>query len=845
MPGVYIQQSSGMPGSGFSVQIRGRNSLRIDGNQPLYIIDGVPFPATSIASGNSVLGNPSPLNSINPADIESVEVLKDADATAIYGTRGANGVVLITTKKGGPGKTKLDLNVYTGVGKVSHFMDLLNSQQYLTMRREAHKNDGTPINPWEYDLTEWDTTRYTDWQKVLLGGTSKITSAQISFSGGNENTQFQVGSGYYGEGTVLPGDYGDKRLSTHVNLGHKSANKKFTLSLQNGFVIDNNNLPWSDFTTRALSLPPVAPKLYNEDGSLNWENGTWPSYTNPVSTTFLGYSINTKNLITNINIGYEILPGLTIKSSAGYNLLHSKDLNLAPIIASDPILGVTTGFSDHTTGITSTWIAEPQAEYTKEIGAGQLTVLVGSTFQQTTRLAEAFRASGYTNDALLESIASAATLSVLESNFTDYRYNALFGRINYNLSGKYFFNLTARRDGSSRFGPTKRFANFGAVGAAWIFSEQFFRNSDVLSFGKIRTSFGVTGNDQIADYEYMDSYSAALYPYQGRSGLVPSRLANPDYSWERTLKTELAVDLSFLKDRIALSAAYYRNESSNQLTGYNLPRITGFSSIQYNLPATVLNTGVELVLKSTNIATRRFSWTTSAMLTIPRNKLVSYPGIETSPNANLWEVGNPLGTTKKFHFLGVDSQTGIYRFEDLDGNGSGTDTPADRMATGFLGQKYFGSVINTIQYLGFELTFMLQFVNQTGRHYSSATTAFGSPGVMTNQPVQVLSRWQKPNDDVAVQKFSMAPAASNAYLASSQSDNIVTNASFVRVRNVSLSYNVPSRFLNGLKIQSAKVFFQAQNLATFTNYIGMDPEPAIPNGMPPLRIVTGGLQLSL
>ncbi|HZY82824.1 MAG TPA: SusC/RagA family TonB-linked outer membrane protein [Cyclobacteriaceae bacterium] len=845
MPGVLVQQSDGIPGGSFAIQVRGRNSLRFEGNTPLYVVDGVPFPSTSLAGDYAISGNPSPMNSINPADIESIEVLKDADATAIYGTRGANGVVLITTKKGGPGKTKLDLSVYSGVGRVSHFMNLLNSQQYLTMRHEAHKNDGTPVQFYEYDLTEWDTTRYTDWQKVLIGGTSKITSAQLSFSGGNENTQFQFGSGYYSEGTVFPGEFGDRKLSTHASLNHQSPNKKFNLTVQNSIVIDNTRLPSRDFTSVALSLPPIAPKLYNEDGSLNWENGTWPNSTNPIGYTLLKYQMVSENVVSNVNLGYEIFRGFKVKSSIGYNLLHSKDLNTSPSSAFDPALGGIPGFADRTQGLTTTWIAEPQAEYKREIGKGSLIALIGTTFQQTTRSAETLRASGYTNDALLENLAASSRIRARQIIFSDYKYNALFARVNYNLAGKYLFNLTARRDGSSRFGPDRRFSNFGAIGAAWIFSEDFFKNSSVLSFGKVRSSVGVTGNDQIDDYGYLDSYSAYPYPYQGRSGLIPTLLANPDYSWEKTLKTEVAIDLGFFNDRIGLSTAYYNNESSNQLTGYNLPTITGFSSMQYNLPATVRNTGVELMLRSDNLKTADVSWNTTATLTIPRNKLVSYPGIETSPNANQWQVGKPLAETKKFHYIGVDPQTGLHKFEDRDGNGSGTQSPGDLVAGGWTGQKYFGSITNTIRYRELELMFMIQFANQVGRKYSTALLVFPAPGSMANQPVEVMERWQNPGDATTIQKFTQRPAGSTAYLYSALSDNLATDASFTRLKNVSLSYNLPERLIRPLKVQALRVFFQGQNLLTFTKYIGMDPEPTIPNSLPPLRVLTGGLQISI
>jgi TonB-linked SusC/RagA family outer membrane protein len=845
MPGVNIQQASGMAGSGFSIQIRGQNSLRDDGNAPLYIVDGVPFPSSSLSLDNSPLGNPSPLNSINPADIESIEVLKDADATAIYGTRGANGVVLITTKKGSPGKTKLDLNVYTGVGKVGNFMKLLNTEQYLTMRHEAHKNDGYPVDPYfEADLTQWDSTRYTDWQKVLIGGTSKITNAQLSFSGGNANTQFQVGTGFYSEGSVFPGDFGDKKLSIHTSLSHQSADKKFALAFQNSLVIDNNNLPMSDLTTTALSLPPNAPALYNDDGSLNWANSTWPNFTHPLTNTLAKYSTKSQNLISNISLAYEIFIGLKIKANIGYNTLISNDLQLAPISSNDPVFNITTGFSDHTSSLNQTWIAEPQAEYKREIARGQLSVLIGSTFQQTLRRLDAIRAYG-NNDALLENIGSASRVIALRSNFTDYKYAALFGRVNYNLKGKYIINATARRDGSSRFGPSNHFANFGALGAAWLFSEDFFSKSHIISFGKLRSSFGLTGSDQIPDYGYLDSYSSTRYPYQGKAGLVPTRLANPDYSWEKTTKFEVAIDLGFINDRFGISAAYYQNQTSNQLVGYALPQMTGFSSVQFNLPATVRNTGLELMLRSTNFASGNFSWTTSLTFTIPKNKLVSYPNLELSPSANAWIIGKSLYEVRMYHYTGVDPETGLYSYKDYDNNGSSMDVPADMQVSKKLGQNYYGSITNSFHYRGFDLSFMLQYVNQTSRNFLASLTAFSVPGNPTNQPIEVMNRWQKPGDVTNIQKFTMDTPGYLAYLAGSFGDNLIVDASFLKVKNAVFSYTIPLELAQTLKLTSLRVYVQGQNLLTFTKFKGLDPEFPIPTNLPPLRVLSAGLEVSL
>jgi TonB-dependent starch-binding outer membrane protein SusC len=846
MPGVNIQQTSGLPGTQFSVQIRGRNSLRLEGNYPLYIIDGVPISPTSITSGYSPLGESSPLTGINPADIASIEVLKDADATAIYGTRGANGVVLITTKRGSPGKTKLDLNVYSGVGKVGHFMDLLNTEQYMAMRHEAHKNDGTPISFEEYDLLNvWDSTRYTDWQRTLIGGTANITNAQLSVSGGSENTSFSIGSGIYRETTVMPGDFANRKINTHLSLDHKSTNRKFEIGFQGTYLQDNNTLPYADLTSAALNLPPVAPRLYNEDGSINWAEGTWPNQFNPIAYTLIKYRGNSQNLLSNVRLSYELLPGLRFRSNLGYTSTRFDEVTSVPIESYDPAWGVTTGYSNFSNSKLSNWIAEPQLEYQKRADGNTLTVLFGSTFQELAQSGHTIRARGFTNNAFLGNIAAARTFSILGANYSQYKYNAFFGRINYALKDKYLFNLTGRRDGSSRFGPGKHFANFGAAAFAWIFSEESLLGAfDALSFGKLRVSYGITGNDQITDYGFMDTYLVTTYPYQGQNGLVPARLANPDYSWETTRKAEIAIETAFFNSRVSLVATYYNNNSSSQLVGYSLPRITGFSSIQYNLPAEVQNTGVELLVKTTNIVTPVFEWNTAITLTVPRNKLLSYPDIESSPDRYRWKVGEPLNKFIGLHNTGVDPQTGFYSYQDLNNNGSGTDFPDDLQSTKVVGQIMYGGITNSLRYRGFELETFIQFVKQNGRNGLSSLAVFYNPGGVSNQPVEVLNRWQKPGDVTNVQKFTNSGDGYYAYLAAGSADNSISNTSFVRLKNVSLSYSLPGTLLGNLRLQTARIYLQGQNLLTLTKFIGLDPEQGIIQNLPPLRFITAGIHLT-
>lgn len=846
MAGVYIAQHTGVPGGGFTVQVRGRNSIQ-NGNDPLYIVDGVPVPSTSLSSpnaGGAIIPFGSPLNSINPADIASIEVLKDADATAIYGSRGANGVVLITTRKGTSGKTKVDISMYQGVAQVGNRMDLLNSAQYLEMRREALANDevtpSTAFPGYAPDLLSWDTTRYTDWQDVLIGGTALLTNGRISLSGGNKNTQFLIGGGVYRETTVFPGSFSDTKLSGHFNLNHSSLNKKFQASLTSTYVHDLNNLPLGDLTISAISLSPVAPPLYDESGDLNWENSTW---FNPLSLTKRTYKGRTDHLIVNSVFDYELYEGLHLKTNLGLNLIQLNEISTTPIKYYNPAFAsLVSGQSVFANNSVRSWIAEPQLNYSKTIGRGKLTLLVGSSFLNTVGQGQAIMGSGYTTDALVENLNAAPTVMVMSAHNTHYRYHGVFARINYALQDKYLINLTGRRDGSSRFGPGRRFANFGAVGMAWVFSEEHFikENLAFLSFGKVRVSFGNSGNDQIGDYQYLDTYSATTYPYQGQSGLVPTRLANPDFGWESNQKLEGGIEIGLLERRIMLTISSYRNRSSNQLVGEALPLMTGRSSIQNNLPATVENRGWEYELITTNVKNAHFTWVSSLNLTLLRNELISFPNIESSGYVNRFEVGYPLSINKGAKNTGVDTETGLYIFEDIDGDGVAGSFPGDWQVLADLGVDYHGGFHNSFVFQGFQLDFLIQAVNQKGEGYRQN---FAQPGIFgENQPVQVMDRWQQVGDISETQKFTQN--YSPEYQKGRESSLDIVDASFIRLKNVFFSWTVPHDLSTRMNLAMARVFLMGQNLYTLTNYPGMDPENTNSIVVPPLRTFTAGIQLT-
>lgn len=844
--GLNISQSTGLASGGYEVRIRGENSIAA-GNNPLYIIDGVPYDSQTMGFSNVGAttipgGRISPLSLLNSQDIASIEILKDADATAIYGSRGANGVVLITTKKGKDGKTKFSINTYSGLGRVARNIDYMKTEQYLEMRKQGFANDGITEYPADaYDVNgTWKMDRYTDWQKELIGGTAYLTNAQASVSGGNGNTRFLLSGGYHKETTVFPKDFEYNRISVHSNLDHTSTNDRFQLFFSANYAVENNDLPGIDLTSPTRFLPPNAPELYTDTGDLNFENGT---FANPLAEMEGKYLTRRNNLISNAWLSYRILPSLSLVSNFGYTNTKLEESRTNPHTKFDPALGLTSSYSSIYTNDAEkeSWLVEPQLNWKKGIGKSKLDVLVGASYQQQTDDVLSHFARGFASNSLIYNLAAANTLTVQRDALTEYKYEAFFGRINYSLGHKYILNLTGRRDGSSRFGSGRRYANFGALGAAWIFSKETWVGNSLplLSFGKLRGSYGVTGNDQIGNYQYLETYSTTGSNYDGVSGLQPTRIFNPDFGWETNKKYSAALELGFINDRINIVAEYYNNRSSNQLVGLPLPGTTGFPSIQANLGAIVENSGLEIGLSTTQLKTADWNWDTDINLSIPRNKLVAFPNLENSTYATQYVIGEPLGIKKLYHVIGVDPETGIYQFEDYNGDGK-ISAPEDRQYIVDTSPQYYGGVNNRISYKGLELSFLFQFTKRKGYNYVLGSAA---PGQMANQPEFLTTQWQSTGDDAETQLFT-AGYNQDALIAFSRyifSDASVEDASFVRLRNASISYKIPQKELKDL---GCKIYLQGENLLLFTKFKSGDPEQ-LTGFLPPLRKLTLGFELTI
>ncbi|MBA5630330.1 SusC/RagA family TonB-linked outer membrane protein [Moheibacter lacus] len=838
VPGLDIVQTTGLAGGGYTVRIRGQNSISA-GNEPLYVIDGVPYDTGTLSdrqTSGSVLPDAqiNPLNTLDPSSIESIEILKDADATAIYGSRGANGVILITTKKGKSGKTEFSVNASTSVLRLIKFQKLLNTQEYLSVREQAFLNDGYSEYPaTAYDVNgTWDRDRYTDWQKEFLGGTAFINTLNTAVSGGSEQTFFKIGNSIRKETTVFPGHYNYKNLAFYASVSHRSKNDKLHLQFTGNFGQDQNYLPATDLTWISTYLPPNAPALYDSEGNLNWEDSTWE---NPLAAMESEYRNKSNNLSANARIQYELFKALSISSSFGYTHADLQETRTSPHTMFNPAWGYDSSFSSifDNRGQRDSWIIEPQINSSFQLGKGKFDFLVGGTLQKQNSERLSILGANFISNEFIRDLGAASEINILTDQTAQYNYIAFYARLNYNLNQKYILNLSGRRDGSSRFGPDNRFSNFGAVGAAWIFSkEHFFQDLRWLNFAKLRASYGITGNDQIGDYQYLNTYSIGSANYDGNIALSPTRLYNPSYAWEKNRKFEVALESELFSNRVRFEINYYNNTSDNQLLEIPLPVTTGFAGINSNLDATVRNSGWEFMLTTRNIQNKNFNWSTSFQFTLPKNKLISFEGLENSTYINSLEIGYPIGIYKLYELTGINQETGFYDFRDYDGDGE-ISSLGDQQYIADLNPKFYGGIENNFQYKNLKLNFFLQFMKKDNFNEFYGTEP---PGLMRNQPAGILN--QNP-----IQPYTTGENY-DAYFAHylfSISNAAVSDASFIRLKSLNIAYSIPTQKETAYKLT---LFAQGYNLLTLTRFKGRDPEQN-PGFLAPLRQFTFGFKLEL
>lgn len=842
IPGMSIVQTSGITGASFGATIRGRTSI-LNGRDPFYIIDGVPYAAgnqsLSYIPSGSAAGSLSPFSFLELTDIENIEVLKDAAATSIYGSRGANGVILITTKRGKIEKPRINIEFSTGINEVTRRPTLMNIHQYTQMRLEALANDNIKPNIFNApDLTIWDTTNSNDWGKWLIGQTARTYQGKASVSGGNSTTRYFGSINELQEKNVFPFQPTHDLLSMQGNLTHQSKDQKLNIQLSAMHDHDWNHQVINDPTQWQL-LAPNAPRLTQGGQLVFFTKGV--AFSNPLSYLLQPYQAVSQNTLADATVSYRLTHQLTISTNIGFNEMGVNELSEITI-RSQPTIGNPKGSSDFEFTRYASNIIEPQLEYKKDTGKFRFTALFGSTWQNQMSKTRSLADSGVSNDAQLNQPGLAYNKPG-ELQQESYYYKALFAKATVKWNNTYVLDLSARRDGSSRFGPGIHYGFFWASGFAWIFWNNKLQNTiPAISLGKLRISDGITGNDQIATYNWSPN---GFNPFQS----IPNYTATlgPGNTWETIRKTEISMDWGFVDNRFLLTASWYLHRARNQILPDSLPA-SGPNVSFGNKKVVSQASGYEFNLTARNIDQPRLQWTTSFNLSLPTDKLVSFPGLAQSNYASMLVVGKSLEVVKAYRYLGVSRDSGIFQFKDL--NGDGKITPADQTAVGKLAITAEGGLDNTVRIGPWRLECFIQGRKQTGTNYpatlyTNSPPGMLAPGMNTNTTTAFLDRWRHPGDKATFQKLTTDPAstAGQAISLYTASSAVLTNASFVRLRNVCISYDFPSAWLKKNHLTTVRWFLQGQNLVTLTPYRGVDPETQNPSIMPPMRTIVAGIHV--
>jgi len=856
VPGLQVKQYNGVPGAAYGFLVRGLHSIA-QGTEPLIIVDGMPVAGNSgalsiIGSGSAqgAMGAAS-LNGIPLSSVASIEVLKGASATAIYGSRGANGVILITLKQGLAGKARWNFDLFGGVSRAVKTSPNLGIVEYRGLRREAIANDGVAYDSASApELFAWDSTRNIDLKKMVMGHTGLIKDARAELSGGDTNTVYLVSGSYHGEGAAFGRGTGQDWKSLYGHLMHSCWGRHLRVDLSAIYSWGNTELPIQDLSIFQYSTPNT-PAFRDGAGQLQWaDHGV--GYTNIEALYSNQYRASLRNQLNHLQVSYEVLPGLELKGSFGYSRVSSDENSRLPLAGQDPA-SAPVGHRYYTGNTWHSELAEGYAQYVWKKGGSRLDALFGVNWQQQRSSHSDIFQDGFTSDAQLSAGVGAGSTTT-DANAVAYRYEAGFGRLSYSLRDRYLVNVSGRRDGSSRFGPGRQFGNFWAVSSAWVFSdESFMRRVGWLSYGKIRAGIGTTGNDQIGDNQFAQVYgnTSANRGYQGRQGVIPVTFANDQLAWEVNYSTEVALDLGFLKNKVVLSAIAYRDWTNNQLVYTSLPSQAGLPGVFSNFPADVVNKGLEFTLTTHNWVRQHFRWVSTLLLTVPGNRLRRFPGLAASTYAGRLYEGKPLSEITGYHYTGVDPSTGLFTFRDFNKNG--VLDPGDRKPGGDPDLRWYGGLDQNFQYRRWELDVFFEYrvgkgVNPLAMLYQlKPPPGQLGPQMLNNGPVEWLDHWRAPGDGGRLQRLTANPASAASQQAYNYtlSDALLTGASFVRLKSLALRWRLPEKWVSKAGLTNAQVYLQGQNLLTWTKFPVTDPETQDPTVLPPMRMVTMGCHITL
>jgi len=840
--GAVVTQTSGQPGGGVSVQIRGNNSITA-GSDPLYVIDGFPLNNdyslndAGVTNGSKI----NPLSTINTSDIESIDVLKDASATAIYGSRGANGVVIITTKNAAKGKSSITYDGYYGVQKVIRTLPLLNAGEWWQLRKDAARNSGKSVSIPSTIGYALDTTGVgTDWQAAAFRE-APIQSHSLSILSGSDKTRLAISGNYFNQQGILQNtDF--NRFSTRINLIHDYSSKLRLSANVTGSTSRANVAP-AAIVGNLLLTPPSLP-IYQTNGTFVINSPFESSLQNPINSLYNQLNeTRTNRFLGNFSAEYTIIDGLKAKILFGADVVDNKQNRYLPIstaegqsLQGDAIVG---------SAFTTNWLNENTLSYTREIDTkNKVDALVGFTAQRSDSKGAVSEAAGFATDAFSYNNLGTGITNRTPSSFANsWSLASYLGRVNYAYDDRYLLTLTVRADGSSRFGAGNKWGYFPSAAIGWnVNNESFFRNVQHISLLKVRLSAGLTGNQNIPAYQSLSQLSYFRYNFSNSTvaGFAPNTVPNPGLGWEKTFQVDAGVDLGLLNNRIQVVADYYYKRTTDLLLTRTVPGTSGLSNFYNGQASTIYqnigavsNKGFELYVNSRNLS-GDLKWNTILVYSKNSNKILSLGEgvnqiIPSISSPSIAKVGYPLGSFIVYQTDGIiqngdlaltpqaNKSPGGQKYKDINGDGVITQA-GDRVV--IANQPGFtAGLTNTFSYKGFDLTIFFQGTFG-GKIYNENRANLELGTGYTNASRDLLNRWTPTNTNTDVKAAFQDPAITI-------SDRFIEDASYLRLKNVSLGYSLPKSLLAKARITNLRIYVSAQNAATWTKYTGYDPEVSV------------------
>lgn len=855
--GVQIQQTTGAPGGNLVVRVRGSGSLSA-GNDPLYVIDGFPIQQGGISTTDQGF---NPMSSINPNDIESIEVLKDASASAIYGSRGANGVVLITTKKGKSGATKLSFNTSWGVQTVINKIELLNGDEFIDFSRDAFENAAATsspgiISPGFINNDSFYRGINTDWQDEIFR-TALVQNYQLSASGGTDKMQYFLSGAYLNEeGTVLSSGF--QRFSLRSNISSQLTDfLKLGVNFTPSFTMNdevNAEGHWGGNAVINMSLinfPFLKPDENSEDFVNSDPNFICCGVPNPVTTAQdFDATSNQFRVLSTVYLEADIAKGLKAKTSMGIDFSNWERNEFNPA-------HIKRNVDDHSANSREfsqrSWLSENTLTYSKKIGDHSLTALGGFTYQEYHQQNNVISANKLTND-IVRTINDFNTVTNAYSAIEKWSLVSYLARLNYSYENKYLFTATVRSDGSSRFGSNNKYATFPSASIGWVVSEEsFMQNIDEISRLKVRASYGKSGNNGIGNYSSIGKLNGSTYVFGAgngvsASGLYPGNIGNSDLTWETTLQSDFGLEVGMLDNRIYLVADYYKSETEGLLLNVPIPRSSGFGSALQNL-GRIQNKGFEFTVNSRNIE-GDLKWNTNFNLSFNKNKILEL-GPEGDPIRSgsgagkiyLNEIGGELGAFNVYKQIGIfqseeeiansatwNTSRGTYpgdvKYEDQ--NNDGVIDSDDKVNMGSNNPDFTWGITNTLSYKSFDLNIVVNGVQGIMVH-NVARRFYNNLEGNQNQSIDALNRWKSPSEpgDGITPRANRVTSGNNNV---AESSRWLEDASFIRIQDLTLGYNVPSYVAAKLSLKNVRIYGAVSNLAYFTKYSGYNPEVSYSGG---------------